>query len=134
MSTIRKYNIEDDIEILGHVFHGLSDIKKHIEMSLYRNYSRGKADQRVPKEACEVHVGEMWTPYPCFDSDDFATENRSFQNYVFRSRPITQEDMRLLSELPSAPNECRISDKVPSDMLPIAFYSGDGETMLVAEA
>ena len=133
MSTVKQYNIADDIEILGHVFHGLQDIKQYVESSLYQNYSRGQASEWEPRKRGEVHVGEMWKPYPCFDSEDFASENRSYQNFIFRTRPITQEDMRRLSDLPSAPNECRVSEQVPADMLPIAFYPGDGEYIWVAE-
>lgn len=130
---ITQVSINADIEILGHVFHGLKDIEKHVEMSLYKSYSRGKADERKPDEQCDVHVGEMWMPYPCFDEEDFATENRSFRNFVFRSRPITQDDMKTLSELPSKRGECRISEDVPQDVLPLVFYVGDGDTMVVAK-
>ena len=129
---IKRYFITDDVEILEHVFHGLQDIKEHVEMSLYRDYSRGKANERDPKKTCEIHVGEMWMPYPCFDSEDFANEDRNYQNFVFRRRPIIQEDMRKLSELPSGSNECRIHKNMPSDMLPMVYYVGDGNIMIVA--
>lgn len=129
---IRKCSIKDDVEVLGHVFHGLQDIKHHVEMSLYRNYTRGEADKCEPELKCDVHVGEMWMPYPCFDSEDFFNENRTYQNYIFRRNPITQDDMRKLSELPSGCNECRISENMPVEMLPMIFYVGDGETMILA--
>lgn len=131
--SIRKYSIKDDVEILGHVFHGLQDVKEHVEMSLYRSYSHGQADKREPELRCNVHVGEMWMPYPCFDFEDSLYENRTYQNFIFRSRPITQDDMRKLSELPSGGNQCRISDNVPSEMLPMIYYVGDGDTMIVAK-
>lgn len=126
-------NISDDVTILGHVFHGLDDIKKHVEMSLYKNWSRGEARVQKSEKTCDVHVGEMWMPYPCFDWEDSINENRTYQNYVIRQRPITQEDMRRLSELPSHSNEQRIWDDVPEDMLPLVFYCGDGQKMLVAQ-
>ncbi len=129
---IRRCAITDDIIILGHVFHGLEDIKKHVEMSLYKSWSRGAANERKPESECDVHVGEMWMPYPCFDSEDFANENRSYQNLIFRQRPITQDDMRNLSELPAKGNECRIAENVPVDMLPMVYYVGDGDTLLLA--
>lgn len=128
---IRRCSITDDIEILGHVFHGLKDIQTHVEMSLYKSYSRGEANARDPKQRCDVHVGEMWMPYPCFDSSDFANESRDYQNFIFRGRPITQEDMKKLSELPSLGNECRITENVPTEMLPMVYYVGDGDVMLV---
>lgn len=131
-ATIEKVSIKDDIEILGHVFHGLKDIQEHVEMSLYKCYSRGQANVREPKACCNVHVGEMWMPYPCFDAEDFANEDRTYQNYILRERPITQDDMKTLSELPSKGNECRISECMPAEMLPLVYYVGDGDTMLVA--
>lgn len=36
--VVREVSIVDDVEILGHVFHGLQDIEKHVEMSLYKSY------------------------------------------------------------------------------------------------
>ena len=131
-AVIQKVSIKDDIEILGHIFHGLKDIQKYVEMSLYKSYSHGLANEREPQAGCHIHVGKMWTPYPCFDAEDFANENRTYQNYVFRQRPITQDDMKALSELPSRGNECRISECMPTEVLPIVFYVGDGDTMLVA--
>lgn len=32
--SIQQCSIYDDVEILGHVFHGLEDIDKHVEMCL----------------------------------------------------------------------------------------------------
>ena len=130
---VKEYAITDDVEILGHVFHGLEDIKQHVELSLYKDYSRGPARERKPSEVCEVHVGEMWMPYPCFDSSDSMYEDRTYQNYIFRFEPITQDDMRKLSDLPSKGDECRISDEVPEDVLPILYYVGDGMRMLLME-
>ena len=130
--TIQKVSINDDVEILGYVFHGLKDIQEHVEMSLYRSYSRGQADVREAKAYCNIHVGEMWMPYPCFDAEDYANEDRTYQNYILRKRPITQDDMKTLSELPLEGNECRISECMPAEMLPLVFYVGDGDTMLVA--
>ena len=129
---IKNCHINDDVEILGHVFHGLADIKDHVEMSLYKDYSRGMAKSRETNKACEIHVGEMWMPYPCFDSSDYAYEDRTYQNYIFRRNPITQEDMRKLSELRSHGDERRVSDDVPLEMLPMVYYCGDDDTMLVA--
>ncbi len=129
---IRSVSIMDDIEILGHVFHGLKDIQEYVEMSLYKSYSRGQATPRELKAYCSVHVGEMWMPYPCFDAEDYANENRTYQNFVLRQRPITQDDMKTLSELPSKGNECRISESMPAEVLPLLYYVGEGDTMLLA--
>ncbi len=130
--VIYECSIHDDVEILGHVFHGLHDIAEHVEMSLYRDYSRGRAKSVTPRKVCEVHVGEQWEPYPTFDSSDSGYESRSYSNYMFRKHPIRQNDMRRLSELPSSINVCKVTEDTPVDMRPIVYYKGDGNVMLVA--
>lgn len=129
--TVQRVSIKDDVVILGHVFHGLEDIKAHVEMSLYKSYSHGAADAVKAKVSSDVHVGEMWSPYPCFDADDYANEDRTYQNYILRKRPITQDDMKALSELPSRGNGCRLSERLPAEVLPLVYYEGEGNTMLV---
>ena len=110
-------SIHDDVEILGQVFHGLKDIMAHVEMSQSVG-SSCKPSVREPEVTSRVHVGELWMSYPCFDSSDFLYENRTYQNYILRERPITFEDMERLKNLPSGMNAQRLSPSVPEDMLP----------------
>lgn len=124
-------SIHDDVEILGKVFHGLQDISAHVEMSQAVG-SSCKPSVREPKKTGRVHVGELWMSYPCFDSSDYLYENRTYQNYILRERPITFEDMERLRKLPSGMNAQRLSPSVPEDMLPMVYYVGDGDTMIVA--
>jgi hypothetical protein len=123
-------SIHDDVEILGQVFHGLQDISAHVEMSQAVG-SSCKPSVREPKKMGRVHVGELWMSYPCFDSSDYLYENRTYQNYILRERPITFEDMERLRKLPSGMNAQRLSPSVPEDMLPMVYYVGDGDTMIV---
>ena len=124
-------SIHDDVEILGQVFHGLQDISAYVEMSQSVG-SSCKPSVREPVKKGRVHVGELWMSYPCFDSSDFMYENRTYQNYILRERPITFEDMERLRNLPSEINAQLLSPSVPEDMLPMVYYVGDGETMMVA--
>jgi hypothetical protein len=124
-------SIHDDVEILGQVFHGLQDISAYVEMSQSVG-SSCKPSVREPVKKGRVHVGELWMSYPCFDSSDFLYENRTYQNYILRERPITFEDMERLRNLPSGMNAQRLSPSVPEDMLPMVYYVGDGDTMMVA--
>ena len=91
-----------------------------------------KPSVREPVKKGRVHVGELWMSYPSFDSSDFLYENRTYQNYILRERPITFEDMERLRILPSGMNAQRLSPSVPEDMLPMVYYVGDGDTMMVA--
>ena len=130
--AVRLAKIDEDVELLGHVFHGLQDIEAHVELSLYKDISRGTASVRKPEAVCEVHVGEQWYPYPCFDAEDFANEDRTYRNYIFRREPLTQADMQALSDFPAQNNYCRIQQEMHADMLPMVYYCGDGPTMVVA--
>ena len=123
-------SIHDDVEILGQVFHGLQNISAHVEMSQAVG-SSCKPSVREPKKTGRVHVGELWMSYPCFDSSDYLYENRTYQNYILRERPITFEDMERLRKLPSGMNAQRLSPSVTEAMLPMVYYVGDGDTMIV---
>lgn len=131
MHRIFSCSIHDDVEILGHVFHGLKDIQAYVEMT---KYDGGVSDSyaREPEKKGTVHVGELWMRYPCFDSSDFLYENRSYQNFILRDRPITSSDMKRLEKLPTHMNAKRLDASVPEEMLPMVYYVGEGNTMLVA--
>lgn len=133
MIEVKRVHINDDVVILGHLFHGIDDLLSHVTMSLYMDWSRGPARSYEMRVPCSIRVGELWRPYPTFDSYDSMYENRSFKNFIIRDREITQEDMKRLSDLPSDTNESRITKDIPEDMLPIVYYSGDGDFMLVAQ-
>ena len=127
---IYECSIESDVEILGHVFHGLTDIQERVEMCLYDGKDCEIREVKSKKSG-PIHVGELWMRYPCFDSSDFLYENRSYQNYIFRNHPIWKREMRSLEELPGFCDARRLDDSVPVDMLPMVYYRGDGNTMLV---
>lgn len=123
-------SIHDDVTILGHVFHGLNDIQAYVEMTKSDGGSC-EAYNREQDRKVKVHVGELWMSYPCFDSSDYMYENRSYQNYIFRDRPITASDLKRLEQLPTHMNAQRLDLSVPGDMFPMVYYVGDGNTMWV---
>lgn len=132
---IQVYSVFEDVKILGHTFHGLNDIMDYKEMMVSEDSSdKEKAYSRTPKKRSNVHVGEVWASYPCFDSDDFANETRTYQNYIVRNKTITNEDLQRLKALPSVGNHERINEKLPTSILPMVYYQGDGCYMLVATA
>ena len=132
MIEIKRVHINDDFIVLNHLFHGIDDLMKHVTMSLYKDWSRGPARSYTTPIPCSIRVGELWYPYPTFDSYDSMYENRSYKNFIIRDRKITQEDMKRLSDLPIDIDMKRITKNVPEDMLPMVYYSGDGDYMLVA--
>ncbi len=130
---IQMYSINDAITILGHTFHGLADIRAHREIV-------GKLGSRWtdcwPK-ACEpindVHIGEWYANYPVFDSSDYS-DNRTYENYIFRTHPLTQEHMNEYLQIPHSCNYSMVGEGIPQTLLPILYYPGDGPYMLLATA
>ena len=128
---IQMYSTSEDVTILGQTFHGLDDIIAHREMALSSGSSSTPYSMKTHGSG-GLHVGEVWESYPCFDSYDFANENRTYQNYIVRDHPITSDDLLQTKRLKNIGNCQFISEHMPLDMLPMVYYVGDGGFMLVA--
>lgn len=75
-------------------------------------------------------VSNLWQRYPCFDSFDYATEKRCYNNYCFCTK-----DSALWSRIKSLNNNmnyCLVGENTPKDILPIVYLNGDADTMLYA--
>ena len=59
-------------------------------------------------------------------------DNRTYQNYIFRTSPIAEEDMKEALKIPLNFNFCMVHEHIPKERLPILYYSGEGEYMLLA--
>lgn len=132
---IQVYSILDDVQILGQTFHGLEDIVAYEDIALHGYYKyTDEARCEQPQKRGDVHVGRLWVRYPCFDAEDYANEDRTFQTYIIRNQPITNDDMQRIKALPSCDGYGCVHELLPMDMLPIVYYRGDGGFMLVATA
>lgn len=127
------YNRDEDFTLLGHTFHGIKDLEDYVEMSVDEipPFFISDLDKVTPKKTGDVHVGELWHPYPTFDDDD--AENRYFRNFIVRNRPITEADMKRLHDLPCRDNYKRISEAVPEDMFPIVYYDDEHNVIVARE-
>ncbi len=129
---IQCYNIKDKVTILGHTFNGLSDIKRHIELVGYQGYDGLHCYSPMIADMCEdVHVGHFKENYPVFDSYDLS-DDRTYQNYIFRAEPITEEVMQKAFRTNHVFNFCMVHEDIDEILLPILYYSGDGKYMLLA--
>ena len=130
---IQCYHIEDSFKVFGKELHGLKEVQQRSEIFAGEHYS--DLDVWTPEDykhgKDDIHIGHMYQSYPQFDSYD-ACEDRSYQNYIFRTHLITKNDMRRLSELSSRSNAQRVHEDIPISMLPMLYYPGDGEYMLLA--
>ena len=129
---IQCYNIKDKVTILGHTFNGLKDIREHIEMYGREGFDGLHCWSPTEVEPYEdVHIGHFYDNYPIFDSSDLC-DDRTYQNYIFRTAPITEEDMKESFRTFHGFNFCMVHEDIHKERLPILYYKGCGKYMLLA--
>lgn len=79
-----------------------------------------------------LHVLEVCRRYPCFDADDYASEDRFFQNFFFSATPFSDEDINLLATMERNASLEFFADEMPAVALPSAYYAGEGRTIVYA--
>ena len=105
--TMKKYKNNETIEVLGASFNGVKDMIEH-------------ARKRIPKD-CE-YVGEVSQLYPCFDSEDYMSENRYFTNLVFaNSLEEIDKKLSILKQVEQNGNY----NKLTVELHPMAYWQGD---------
>lgn len=127
---IQVYSVIEDFQVFDHTLHGLNDILAYNEISIGAKHT--SASYEKPEKRGEVHVGQLWERYPCFDLSDYASENRFYQNYIIRKKSITESELLQFKELPSFGDCRKINERIALDMLPMVYYVGTGGFMLVA--
>lgn len=129
--------IDTTLTLKGHTFHGLADIRAHVTVSQHDSIMAGKVES--VNRRLNVHmlsplkVVELWQRYPCFDSDDYANEDRYYTNYFFISGKVTTELLDRLIALPQRKDRERTTENLPPDLLPVVYYVGEGDYMIVAK-
>lgn len=135
--NIRRIPIGTDVEILGHTFHGIEEIKHAVEAycRIEKDY-RGIRDKWTtsPRQpVAGLHVCEIYEPYPCFDAADYASENRDYANFFFSTKPFTNNDLdHLAQNLPIRCNYRMVTEDMPAIATPAVYCDGDATTMYIA--
>lgn len=105
---MKAYKNNKAIEVMGVSFNGVKDMICH-------------AIDGVPKDG--VYVGIDSRCYPCFDSSDYAHENRYYTNLVFaKSKEELDEKMARLKSI--EPIRCNY-EKLTDELHPMAYWEGD---------
>lgn len=142
---IVKASISDTVEILGHTVADYQAILKAVEYAtspgLTMINGRGKEvivskpyifsrepTLRIPG----LHILEVYERYPCFDSSDYAYEDRYFNNYFFSDKPFTLEQINRIAYMKRVGNLEFINDEMPEWSLPSAYYKGEGDEIIYA--
>lgn len=129
---IQCYNIRDKVTILGHTFTDLNDIIKHCQI-VGKEFIRG-FECFTPQNVStypDIHIGELYENYPIFDSYDLG-DNRTYQNYIFRDKEITKQELEAVLAISHKGNFCMVHEQISPSLLPILYYSGEGNYMLLA--
>lgn len=126
---IQFVSIYEDLDFGFTTVSGLQELKSMVEKSIYRD---GDIDSRKEAQGGLIHAGEVWDSYPVFDSGDLG-DNRTYQNYIIRDRPITYLEMRAIACVHSRYDYCKLHETTPEDLLPMVYYRGDGGFMLMAK-
>lgn len=128
---IQCYHIRDKFTVLGHTFHELKDLECHCSVKGKLSYG----DFHVWRDKCQslgnIHIGKLFQSHMILNSDDWG-DYQAYQNYIFRPHPITDEDMTTAKSIATNLHFCMISEAIPEHLLPIIYYRGDGNYMLLA--
>ncbi len=127
---IREVAKTSKIEILGHVFNGLADIKMAVEAYCRIECEPWESEPKSPVEG--IHVVCVYEPYPCIDSEDYANEDRDFSNYFFSTKPFTKQQIERLAKLPGRCNAQMVNETMPEWAVPAVYYRGEGDMIFVA--
>ncbi len=69
-----------------------------------------------------VYVGKDCKRYPCFDAEDYASEDRFYWNFVFaKSQEELETRLANLKKISPEGNYCKFSEA----LAPMAYWSGD---------
>lgn len=130
--TTKEININDTFEVLGHRFAGLQDVRKAVEISSNIPYCEDKPyiTTDAPKTRIPgVYVLEVYEGYPCFDSSDYAFENRFFRNFFFSPVPFTRQQVANIAKLHTHNNGTIKPENIAAIGLPHLYYLGDYDKM-----
>lgn len=115
--TITRQPSNQDIEILGHIYHGIQDVKNQCQ-----------------SDSGPLVILENSERFPCFDYEDYATEKRFFRNFLFcksNEEAARKGDVfRKCKE--RAGNYCLIGEDMSEEMLPMVYYEDGNKEVVIA--
>lgn len=112
---MKTFHYNQEIKILGATFHGVQDIIRCALKQIVRD---------------GVYVDCDYESYPCFDSSDYASEDRHYWNFVFATS-LQELHLKLKMLYRMKPLRCNYN-KFTEHLHPMAYWGGDPkDTVLV---
>lgn len=117
-ATITRQQCDKSIEINGYVYHDIKDLLR---------LSQSKKQPNVILERKRL--------FPCFDSSDYAHENRYFRNFLFC---VSQEEADNKRDAFNAYEEkrsnfCFVDEDLPEELRPMIYYADESTEILIAK-
>lgn len=137
--VIQTVSVGDTVEIFGIAVKGLQAVCDAVECRSSVG-SLGKGISKEPyisfidpvKAIDGIHVLEVYERYPCFDSSDYATEDRYFRNFFFSTKPFTMGEIYRFALMNRKCNLQFIDENMPDWAIPSIYYDGDSKKMTLA--
>ena len=106
------------LSICGVVFEGIDAIK---------DYWLSQTDSSQP------YIIERSKRFPCFDSEDYATEWRFYRNFLIcHSKQEADKKAKDMEQLRESSNFCLVNKNLPADMRPMVYYMDESTSMILA--
>ena len=110
-SKIVRLDKDCKIHIMGHTFHGIEDI--------------------LSWKGTEPTILQKSKLFPCFDSYDYASENRFYHNILFcKDEEDANEKMPVYDAIPRGYG-CVIGRRYPENLRPLVYYADESSEMLL---
>ena len=128
--NIQCLSVDDSFCVHGHVFHGLADVRKSV--NIYMRQGRepfgAKGCHPLPDN---LHVLCNYMPYPIFDSSDWG-DNREYCNYFFTKDCFSSSKIARIQAIPARSNFCKAHEQLTCvNELPLLYCDGDKTSMLL---
>lgn len=140
-----KASISETIEILGHKVDGYKAILNAVEVTSTPGSTiiDGRGREVVfdnpyisfdnPSSCIPgLHILNVYERYPCFDSSDFAYEDRFYENFFFSNKPFTRDQITRIAFIKHVGCLNFLYDEIPRWALPSAYYRGEGDEIIYA--
>lgn len=116
--TIVRLGCDEGFELGGYVYRGIRDLKMQCQNRKHPNFIFQESER-----------------FPCFDSSDYAYENRYYRNFwVCRSEAEKRRKEKFVNEYPVRKlNCCYVSEDMPLELRPMVYYRDEDTVMLVVK-
>ena len=99
------------LHVMGHTFHGIEEVMSW----------KGKSPVILERSKL----------FPCFDSYDYANENRYYYHFLFCQDNADADEKRKDFEAIPRGYGCLIDRKYPEHLRPLVFYADESDTMIL---